>query len=90
MVFLQSPELVDPILSEIKQLRLGHEDDFWLLKYLVKTVCGYKLSSELSIYDSVKLRARINDVRPLERELAQKHSYSKYLAHLDFLEVSEL
>ena len=41
LVFLESPELVYPLIEDLKELREGHEDDFYLLKYLVKTMLGY-------------------------------------------------
>ena len=90
LVFIESPELVYPVIDQISALRKGNEDDFLLLKYLVKTMCGYTLPNEISFYDSDLLKARITTARPLEKELAEKHRYKKYRAHLDYLEVIEL
>ena len=58
------------MIDEISALRKGHEDDFLLLKYLVKTTCGYLLPNEISIYDSSLLKARLAEARIAEKELA--------------------
>lgn len=87
---MQSPELVLPIIDELKTLREGHQEDFTLLKYLVTTMLGYRAPIELSFYNRPLLQERIKAARDFELELRKKHGYSKYQVHLDFLEISEL
>ena len=41
IVFIESPELVYPLIDDIKQLYEARKDDFILLKYLVRTMLGF-------------------------------------------------
>lgn len=36
------------------------------------------------------LRQRVDEARVLEKQLSEIHGYSKYKAHLDYLEIQEL
>ena len=59
----------------------------------MKTLIGFysDMSAIYPIrYDIEAVKERIAEARPLERELAEKHSYAKYKAHLDWLELSAL
>ena len=51
---------------------------------------GYHAAIECSVYDSDRLKKRIDEIRILERDLNLKHSYGKYKVHADYLEVLEL
>ena len=70
LVFVEIPELIDPIIDQIKQIRQGHESDFLLLKYLVKTMTGYASDFEVSNFDPRLLRVRVDEARVLEKELS--------------------
>jgi hypothetical protein len=49
LVFVENPGLVYPLIAKIEDLREdGHQSDFTLLKYLVKTMCGYMSDFEIS------------------------------------------
>lgn len=39
------------MIEEVKQLREGHEDDFTLLKYLVKVHIGYNIPNQYNHSD---------------------------------------
>ena len=89
LVFIESPELVYEQIEQTKALRAGKDSDFILLKYLVRTMIGYNLPNEISVYEPQRLCQRISELRVLEQELRTKHAYAKYLPHLDYLEVLE-
>ena len=56
VVFLESPELVCPIIEELKLIYERNLDDFEILKYLVKTMIGYKSIGEVSYFESKLLK----------------------------------
>ena len=89
-MFIERPELVCPLIDEIRLLHEARRDDFLILKYLVKTMVGFQEVTEVSEYDSMRLKARIAEARQLEAKLVRDHEYTKYGAHLDLLEITEL
>lgn len=53
-------------------------------------MAGYVNDFEVSVYDPLKLRERIEEARVLEGQLSKTHGYTKYKPHLDYLEALEL
>ena len=51
---------------------------------------GYMSEFEISGYDPMLLRQRVDKARVLEAQLREAHSYDKYKPHLDYLELLEL
>ena len=83
-----------PYLEVIKKLtdlvKTTPEEDFILIKYLVKALIGYFPYRNFLFYESKDCKKILEQAFPLHDILIKKFGYSKYVAHLDFYRMSSV